>query len=42
MKIFGVAGATGLILGVGLGAFGAHSLRGNVSTEMLTVFETGV
>jgi len=27
---------------VGLGAFGAHSLRSVVSSEMLAVFETGV
>lgn len=29
-------------VGVGLGAFGAHGLRGRLSPEMLTVFETGV
>jgi uncharacterized membrane protein YgdD (TMEM256/DUF423 family) len=42
MKLFGAAGAIGLFLGVGLGAFGAHLLRGHVSAEMLAVFETGV
>lgn len=42
MKFFGTAGAIGLFLGVGLGAFGAHLLRGYLSAEMLTVFETGV
>ncbi len=29
-------------LGVGIGAFGAHGLRGRLSPEMLAVFETGV
>lgn len=29
-------------VGVGLGAFGAHGLRGRLSPEMLVVFETGV
>src|SRR3954465_7259127 len=28
--------------GVGLGAFGAHGLRGRLSPDMLAVFETGV
>jgi uncharacterized membrane protein YgdD (TMEM256/DUF423 family) len=36
-----IAAAFGLT-GVGLGAFGAHSLRTTISSEMLTVFETGV
>jgi uncharacterized membrane protein YgdD (TMEM256/DUF423 family) len=34
----GIAGA----LGVALGAFGAHGLRGHLTPEMLAVFETGV
>ena len=42
MKFFGAAGAIGLILGVGLGAFGAHTLREHVSGNMLAVFETGL
>ena len=29
-------------LGVGIGAFGAHGLRGRLTPEMLAVFETGV
>ena len=33
-----IAGA----LGVGLGAFGAHGLRGRLPPDMLAVFETGV
>jgi len=42
VKFFGAAGAIGLFLGVGFGAFGAHLLRGHISSEMLAVFETGV
>ncbi len=30
------------LVGVGLGAFGAHGLRTRLSPEMLAVFETGV
>ena len=29
-------------VGVAIGAFGAHGLRGRLSAEMLAVFETGV
>jgi len=29
-------------VGVGLGAFGAHALKGRLSPDMLAVFETGV
>ena len=36
-----VAAIAGFV-GVALGAFGAHGLRGRLSPEMLTVFETGV
>jgi uncharacterized membrane protein YgdD (TMEM256/DUF423 family) len=36
-----VAALMGFV-GVGLGAFGAHGLRGRLSPEMLAVFETGV
>jgi uncharacterized membrane protein YgdD (TMEM256/DUF423 family) len=35
-------GSLFMFLGVALGAFGAHALRGRLSPEMLTVFETGV
>ena len=35
-------GATLCGLGVLLGAFGAHGLRGRITQEMLAVFETGV
>ena len=35
-------GALAGVVGVALGAFGAHGLRSRVSPEMLAVFETGV
>ncbi len=35
-------GALFALLGVALGAFGAHGLRGSVSPEDLATFETGV
>lgn len=35
-------GALMALVGVGLGAFGAHGLRGRLSPEMLAIFETGV
>jgi uncharacterized membrane protein YgdD (TMEM256/DUF423 family) len=41
-KTFLLVGALFAFLGVAFGAFGAHSLRGRLSPEMLTVFETGV
>src|SRR6266567_4931019 len=36
-----VAAVAGFV-GVALGAFGAHGLRGRLSPDMLAVFETGV
>ncbi len=39
---FLLVGAVAAFLGVALGAFGAHGLRGRVSPEMLSVFETAV
>lgn len=39
---FLLIGALAGFLGVALGAFGAHGLRGRLSPEMLAVFETGV
>jgi uncharacterized membrane protein YgdD (TMEM256/DUF423 family) len=41
-RTFMLMGALAGIVGVGLGAFGAHGLRGRLSPEMLAVFETGV
>jgi uncharacterized membrane protein YgdD (TMEM256/DUF423 family) len=35
-------GALAAGLGVGLGAFGAHGLKGRVGADLLAVFETGV
>ena len=39
--ILSLAGVLGF-LGVALGAFGAHALKARLSSEMLTIFETGV
>jgi uncharacterized membrane protein YgdD (TMEM256/DUF423 family) len=39
---FLLIGSLAGVLGVTLGAFGAHGLRGRLSPEMLAVFETGV
>ena len=36
------AGAVAALLGVALGAFGAHALRDRLTPELLAVFETGV
>jgi uncharacterized membrane protein YgdD (TMEM256/DUF423 family) len=41
-KTFMFAGALLGGVGVAVGAFGAHGLRGRLSPEMLAVFETGV
>jgi uncharacterized membrane protein YgdD (TMEM256/DUF423 family) len=41
-RTFMFVGALMAFVGVGLGAFGAHGLRGRLSPEMLAVFETGV
>ena len=41
-KTFVFIGALMGAIGVGIGAFGAHGLRGRISPEMLAVFETGV
>lgn len=41
-RTFLLIGAVAAFIGVALGAFGAHGLRGRVAPEMLAVFETGV
>jgi uncharacterized membrane protein YgdD (TMEM256/DUF423 family) len=41
-RTFLLIGAVSGALGVALGAFGAHGLRGRLTPEMLAVFETGV
>jgi uncharacterized membrane protein YgdD (TMEM256/DUF423 family) len=42
MKIFVILGGLNALLGVALGAFGAHGLKSRVTGEMLTVWQTGV
>ena len=41
-RTFLIIGALAGLIGVGLGAFGAHGLRVRLPPEMLDVFETGV
>jgi uncharacterized membrane protein YgdD (TMEM256/DUF423 family) len=41
-RTFLLIGALSGVVGVALGAFGAHGLRSRLSPEMLAVFETGV
>jgi uncharacterized membrane protein YgdD (TMEM256/DUF423 family) len=41
-RTFLLVAAVSGFLGVALGAFGAHGLRGRLSPDMLAVFETGV
>ena len=41
-RVFITIGALSGFLAVGLGAFGAHSLRDRLTAEMLQVFQTGV
>lgn len=41
-RTFVFVGALMGLVGVMLGAFGAHALRGRLSPEMLAIFETGV
>jgi uncharacterized membrane protein YgdD (TMEM256/DUF423 family) len=41
-KTFMFVGAVMGAVGVAIGAFGAHGLRGRLSPDMLAVFETGV
>lgn len=42
MKIFILLGSLSALLGVALGAFGAHGLKGRVSPDLLAVWQTGV
>ena len=41
-RTFFLIGSAGGLLAVALGAFGAHSLKSQLSAEMLSAFETGV
>ncbi|MGH8504030.1 MAG: DUF423 domain-containing protein [Gammaproteobacteria bacterium] len=42
LKTFAIAGGVNALLAVVLGAFGAHGLKPQLSSEMLTVYHTGV
>jgi len=42
MKTFLLAGSLNMLLAVALGAFGAHGLKGRVTPEMLSAWQTGV
>jgi uncharacterized membrane protein YgdD (TMEM256/DUF423 family) len=41
-RLFFTVGALSAFVGVALGAFGAHGLRGRLSADMLATFEVGV
>lgn len=41
-KLFLVAGSLGALAAVAIGAFGAHGLKGRISAEALTVYQTAV
>lgn len=41
-RVFVILGALSAALGVAAGAFGAHALRGRLTPDLLSVFETGV
>jgi uncharacterized membrane protein YgdD (TMEM256/DUF423 family) len=41
-RLFFIVGALSAFVGVALGAFGAHGLRGRLSADMLATFEVGV
>jgi uncharacterized membrane protein YgdD (TMEM256/DUF423 family) len=41
-RTFSLIAALAGFIGVALGAFGAHGLRGRLSADMLAAFETGV
>jgi len=41
-RLFFVLGSIAAFLGVALGAFAAHALKGSLAPELLAAFETGV
>jgi uncharacterized membrane protein YgdD (TMEM256/DUF423 family) len=41
-RIFFLAGSLLAVIGVGLGAFGAHALKARLAADALAIFETGV
>jgi len=42
VRVFALAGALAALIGVALGAFGAHALSGRLEPRDLATFETGV
>ncbi len=42
MKIFLILGSLNALIGVALGAFGAHGLKSRVAPDLLSVWQTGV
>ena len=42
VRILGILGSAGLLLGVALGAFGAHALKSKLTESALNTFEIGV
>lgn len=41
-RFYFIAGSISGLIAIGLGAFGAHGLKGRLSAEMLNAFEVGV
>ncbi len=41
-RLFFLVGSISALIAVGLGAFGAHGLKGRLTPEMLNAFEVGV
>lgn len=41
-KTFLLLGATNVLIGIALGAFGAHGLKHSLTSDMLAIFHTGV
>jgi len=41
-SVFLLLGALSALIGVGMGAFGAHGLKTIISPEMLAIYQTGV
>ncbi|WP_307394974.1 DUF423 domain-containing protein [Bacillus horti] len=42
MKLFVILGSINALLAVAFGAFGSHGLKGKLSADMLSIYETGV
>ena len=41
-RVFFLLGSLSGFIGVALGAFGAHGLKGRIGPELLAIFEVGV